>query len=250
MNQFAKIEPGVYINVFPVRVTEDPVDLLVTNRSNYPDLRSLRRELSSVENVWVYADEEKLYGYGSNRKILLEKGFGEIKTSLYDLPRLTARIIAESFFDKLSELKYSVVREKIKTTVFNFNRPYKTQDGKVYVYRGIEVRSIYLFDQAEQKLCFGLVVDIAYTFQDSKGTTLTVSAIRQNYGAQTLSEVRQIQGDLIPTGINTEASRERLVSQILPIVQYRDLTDFPLRVGTVACLTADPVRVVVGGKIV
>jgi hypothetical protein len=244
-----QLDLGFYLNLFPVDVPDNPVRVMTLDRSQYPDLRPLRKELQqSGQMVWVYADGDKVYGYGSHLDALQSKGFAETSICLQDTPRLTGRMILEGFIHKIKSEGYTPSLErKGRCEVFNWNEYRTTHNGGVRVYRGFDLRSIFLRDRSADKLVFGLVVDVMYAFQDQQGQSLSPYQIRQCFSNLILSEVRRIQGDLIPTGINTEVARQRLLEHILPFV--RRFPDFRLPSDVAVHLHPEPVRVVLGSEI-
>lgn len=245
MNEYPKLETGIYINLFPIDVPDNPVKVMVTERIRYQDLRSLRNELEN-KKVWVYADKDRIYGYGDNCIPLKNKSFDEIEINLYDVPRLTGRMILEGFLEEIRRDNFEVTERKGRCEVFNWSEFSSTRDGNVKVFRGFNLRSIFLLDHNTNKLLFGLVVDAVYAFKDKTDETLNTHQIRERFGSQTHSEVRQIQGDLIPTGINTEVSRQRLLEQILPFI--RQFSQFGLPCNLKVTLSPEPIRVVLGGN--
>jgi hypothetical protein len=247
MDTKPNLESGIYANIFPVELGEENVRLMVIERSNYPDLRPLRAELQSRGNVWVYADKENIYGYGENSACLATKQFREESVNLYEVPRLTASNILDGVCNKMKARGCLVERTFGRTGIFDFNKPHKTRDGNIAVFRGIDLRSIFLFDRSDDKLKFGLIVDVTYRLKDKTNQSISIGMVRQRYGSETLAHVRQIQGDMIPTGRNTEASRQRFVDHILQFVKA--FADFTLPVGVKAKVSTQPVRVILGGRI-
>jgi len=244
MTENLKIEPGIYLNLFPVDIPEHPVDLMVIERNRYPDLRELRNELKNT--IKVYADEDKVYGYGADAIILKENGFKETKISLYQIPRLTSRMILEGFMERIRLNNYEVIGRKGRCKIFNWDVFKLTSDKKVKVFNGFDIRSIFILNPQENKLVFGLIVDVVYAFKDNSDHPLNTYFISKNYGSQTFSEVRRIQGELIPTGINTEIARQRLLEHILPFI--RNYSEFELSCGLKVNLAVQPIRVILGGN--
>ena len=246
MRENLKIEHGIYLNLFPVDIPEHSADLMVIERNLYPDLRELRNELKNT--IKVYADEDKVYGYGADAIMLKDKGFKKIEISLYEVPRLTGRMILEGFINKVKSDNYEVIEKKGRCEIFNWNDFKITSDNNVKVFKGFDIRSIFILDSQEIKLVFGLIVDVVYAFKDSSDQPLKLNTylILKNFGSKTSSEVRQIQGELIPTGINTEIARQRLLENILPFIE--NYSDFDLPCGLKATLSTEPMRVILGGK--
>jgi hypothetical protein len=246
MDTKPNLESGIYANIFPVELGEENVRLMVIERSNYPDLRPLRAELQSRGNVWVYADKDKIYGFGENCACLTTKQFREESVNLYDVPRLTANNILDGVCNKMKARGCLVDRTFGRAAIFDFNKPHKSRDGNIAVFRGIDLRSIFLYDRGDDKLKFGLIVDVTYRLKDKTDQSISIGMVRQRYGSETLAQVRQIQGDMIPTGINTEASRQRLVDHIFQFLIA--FADFTLPIGVQAKASTQPVRVILGGR--
>jgi len=239
------IEPGIYLNLFPVNIPEHSVDLMSIERNRYPDLRELRNELKNT--IKVYANEDKVYGYGADAIMLKDKGFKKIEISLYEVPRLTGRMILEGFINKVKSDNYEVFEKKGRCKIFNWNDFKITSDNNVKVFKGFDIRIIFILNSQENKLVFGIIVDVVYAFKDSSDKPLSTYLISKNFGSQTFSEVRRIQGELIPTGINTEIARQRLLEHILPFIE--NYSEFDLPCGLKATLSAAPMRVILGGNI-
>jgi len=64
------------------------------------------------------------------------------------------------------------------------------------------------------------------------------------FGSITLREIRQIQKDLIPTGINKEISRQRLIEDIVPFVEQFSEIDLPCDLKSK--ITSFPARIILG----
>jgi len=205
-----RLDVGLYLNLFPVEVPTYPIRFLEADRSRYSDLRPLRDELSQLgKMVWVYAEDDKVYGYGKDCDWLRSKGFCETDVTLPDKPRLTARMILEGFIDRIEQDDYTPLEGKGRYAVFNWAEYQLTSDGNVRLYRGFDLRSLFMKNRETGKLAFGLIVDVTYAFRDQANEPLNAHDIRERFGSNMFLEVRQIQGDLLPTGrINTEVSRQ------------------------------------------
>jgi len=238
---------GYYSNIFPVELDSTSIDILIAERKNFPDLRLLRSEISKdgIE-TYVYADGDKVYGYGKDLGWLSSKGFASVKINLSEIPRLTGRMILEGFVKKLSDNGFSPIMSKGRSQLFRWNDFKKTSDGMVKVNKGFDIRSLFLFDRRVEELIFGLVIDIIYALRDKDDNGLNSHEIVSKYGRTTFKEVRLIQGDLIPTGINTEVSRQRFIEEILPFVKH--FSEFLLPCGTEAKLKEEPLRIILGGE--
>jgi len=236
---------GYYSNIFPVELSNKSVELLVAERKKFPDLSPLRKEIENEKvELFVYADEDKVYGYGKDLQFLSLKGFTASKIILYDIPRLTGRMILEGFIIKLSEYGFSSIFGKGRCSLFKWDDFKETSDLMVRVHKGYDVRSLFLLDRKFEELIFGLVIDVIYALRDKDNNRLNSHEVVSRFGGNTLKEVRRIQGDLIPTGINTEVSRQRFVEEILPFVER--FPSFLLSCGIEAKLKKEPLRVILG----
>jgi len=238
---------GYYSNIFPVELNNTTLEILIADRKNFQDLRSIRDEIEKgKKDVFVYAHEDKVYGYGKDLHWLTSKGFTHTKINLYDVPHLTGRMILEGFINNLNDNGYTPIMGKGRCRLFKWNSFKVTSDGKVRVHRGLDIRSIFLLDRRSEELVFGIVVDIIYSLRDVNNNRLNSHEVVSKYGRKTFREIRQIQGDLIPTGINKEISRQRFVEEILPFVE--DFTTFHLSCGIEAKMKKEPLRVILGGE--
>lgn len=238
---------GYYSNIFPVELASASVEILIAERKNFPDLRLLRSEISrdGIE-IFVYADEDKVYGYGKDLRWLSSKGFASTKINLSDTPRLTGRMILEGFVKKLSDNGFTPIMSKGRSQLFRWSDFKKTSDGMVKVHKGFDIRSLFLLDRRLEEIIFGLVIDVIYALRDKDNNRLNSHDIVSKFGGATFKEVRLIQGDLIPTGINTEVSRQRFIEEILPFVKH--FSGFLLPCGIEAKLKEEPLRIILGGE--
>lgn len=242
-----KLENGIHLNLFLVELPPTPVKVMMDKRSKYMDLRPIRKELEGTK-ARVYAFDDVVYGYGKDsQKILGDKGFTETEVILQDEPHLASNLILEGFLDNLEEHHYAIECKKGTYEAFDPIVVGSAAEGEVVVFRGFDIKSLFLCNHAfeEGKLEFGLIIDATCAFRDKDNRSLSTYAIRQRFGSQALADVRRIQGDLIPTGINTEASRQRLVEHILPFV--RSFPKFKLPCDAEVSLINEPTRIVLGG---
>lgn len=241
------LEIGYYSNIFPVKIEKEEIEILVTERRNFPDLRPLRDEIKdSKKKIFVYADGDRVFGYGAEADWLCSKGFSKIRINLRETPRLTGRMILEGFVEELKNKGYEPIPTKGRYEIFEFDKYNETSNGLIRVYKGFDIRSLFLRDIETRELFFGLVIDVTYSIKDKDGNCMGFYEIKNRYGSTTLKEVRQIQGDIIPTGINKEISRQRLKENILPFSQ--SVSKFNLPCGISAMLSEQPLRITLGGE--
>lgn len=244
------VDLGYYANLFEVLVPYVSIEVMTIERSNYPTLRDLRDEIKRVgKDVFVYAPErsEKIYGYGLDKAWLSSKSFKQEIINLHDEPRLAGWMVLQAVINKAGEYGYSPIfgKDKGRCRLFNWNGFKPTFNNQVKVFMGFDVRVIFLKELLEDRLNFGLIVDMSYSLKDVNDQSLSFHNITSRFGSTTLKEVRQIQRDLIPTGINKEVSRQRLVDDIIPFVEKIQKIKLPC--GLEADVSFNPSRIILGG---
>ena len=248
------LEPGYYLNMFEVILLSDEAEFMTIERSQYPSLEELRKEVEFVnKKVYLYAPvkSSKVFGYGKDMDWLSSKGFEKEIVKFVKEPRLTGRLILDGVIEKANKYGYHPIeeREKGRPILFNKNEYEETSDGNVRVYRSYDIRVVFLKDVTSNKLKFYLIVDLRHLLRDkNSGKPLNFREIVCQYGSETLKEIRVIQKDLIRIGerqfkANLEASRQRLLEDIVPFV--RKIGRFNLPCGTEAVIDETPCRVVV-----
>jgi hypothetical protein len=247
------LEPGHYANMFEVKLPEElEVILVACERSKFSSLKELRHEiLEAGKEAFIYAPEQSgiIYGYGPDIEWLRDKGFNDIKVNLAEEPRLTGKMIIDSFISKAKTQGYTPFfpNEIGRCKLFNWNEFRPSSDGNVKVYLGFDIRTIFLFDETTEDLSFSIIVDVCYSLKDSDDKPLNFHDIVSKFGSATLRQVRQIQRDLLPTGkLNTEVSRQRLVEQIFPFISSIDAIALPC--GINAAVSQNPLRIIVGAE--
>lgn len=243
------LDVGFYVNLFEVAVLDKDIKIMVADRSQHPVLKELREEIEKTEKeIFVYAPErsDKVYGYGKDMEWLSGKGFKQTTAKLREEPKLAGRMILEGIVRKANELGYSPIfsKDKGRCRLFSETEYKSTSNGNVRVFIGGDVRVVFLRDPQEDQIRFGLIMDIDYSLRNLDGETLNYQTITSMFGSNTLKEVRQIQKDLIPTGINREASRQRLIEDIIPFV--KKLQEIELPCGLEAKIDYNPSRVILG----
>lgn len=241
-----KMDIGIYSNIFEVSVLDEAVNIMQVENSRYPVLRDLRSDINQhLPSTRVYCDHTTsfIYGYGDNAGGLTRYGFNSSEVELREVPKFTSRLILEGLSDRLQQDGFEATQGKGRLQAFNFDEPIPLSNPSLKFYRGYDLRSIYLFDQIERRLCFALIIDIAYTCRDSQNNPLNTHIIRERYGNSIVTEISQKQGELLPTRqINLEASRQRLMDHILPFV--REYSQFELPCGGEASLSQEPGRII------
>lgn len=138
------LDPGIYINIFQVRVPDDKCQVLIIRRNELSNLHDLRQQLENKnKQVWVYADEDTVYGYGRDASILTEYRFQESTIRLVEKPKLTTHVIIEGLVKKLKEDGYEAIPSKGRWQMYHPDQCDSVADGKVRVYRGYDLRSLF-----------------------------------------------------------------------------------------------------------
>ncbi len=246
INALTNLEPGVYVNIFPITLPEEAVHFMVASRGSFPDLRSLRKRIYDAgRNIQLYAHSDSVYGYGTEMEYLVHEGFEEELLYLADFPQLTAHLIEEGIRELLGTEGFEARIGKGRLVVFPINRSTPTANGMIKVYQGYDLKSTFWRDQFLEKLAFGLVVDVTWAIRDKLGQPLNMHQIAQ---LNAVTQVAQIQGEYLPrsTRINTEVARQRLQEQIVPFVQGHP--EFELPCEATARLSPQPIRIIIGGN--
>jgi hypothetical protein len=236
-----QLDPGLYTNIFEVEVPSEPVAVMVADATAYPDLRPLRGEIE--QNCWdcrVCRVRDRVFGYGEERDVLANKSFQAEQLYLRDKPELCKRLILEGLSDQLRSKGYREWSGKARLTLYE-PKPYrKAARGRLQVYRGYDLRSIWWKQEGQRR--FGIVVDVRWEIQDEEGKRLSTPEIA---GYNAMMEIGQIQDEFLTDGkINTEVARLRFQNHILPWV--RGHSRFSLPCGGEATITTMPVRVIMG----
>jgi hypothetical protein len=242
----AHLEPGLYVNIFPVTFSEEPIGFMAASRDSLSDLRPLRTRLQDKEwNIRLYSQGNKVYGYGADMDCLASEEFEEEIVYLANLPELTAHLIVEGILDLLRKEGYETHIDKVRSKVFHPSRSTPAANGRIKVYQGYDLKSIFWRDQFSGKLAFGLVVDATWSIRDESGQSLNMHQIAQLNAA---TQVAQIQGEYLPRSsrINTEVARQRLQEQILPFVQVHPTFELPCKAA--AQVSPQPIRIIIGGS--
>jgi len=238
---------GNFANLFVVELEREILSLVEDERSKYNSLKELRRQCSS----FIYADADKIYGYGKDLSDLKKIGFRDIRINASDIPRTTCRIILDGFCARLNSLFYKVERFTPAAQAFDIKNPIALSLPEIMLLKGCEFRTVFLKHPLEKTLMFGLIVDLKFRLE-CNGQPSSYFYIRnfvsRKYGDQVAREViREIRvktGDLTPTGRrNSEASRIRYET-ILDIM-HKVGGKLELPTGDFASLTLEPVNIVI-----
>ncbi|HDG98546.1 MAG TPA: hypothetical protein ENG73_10345 [Desulfobacterales bacterium] len=242
------LDPGIYLNVFPIEVSKEPIPFMRADRASFQDLHPLRKRLKEEgKKAWVYADEQVVYGYGLDVSTLKMEGFKVVSLRLVETPRLTSRLIVEGLVNELRAEGYEALPRKGRWQVYHPGQFTAVAGGRIHVHRGYDLRGSFWRDTVTAQLTFGLNVDIIWVLRDTANQPLNMRRIRQKYGYDAIIAIAQIQGEYLPSRrINTEVARQRFHEHILPFVQSH--SKFELPCGGQARLLSQPVRVILGGE--
>lgn len=241
------VSPGIYANLFNVRLNEESVDLMTIGVGHVPEYDSLKAKLQLEGVSFLYYDYKEIYGDSKDPSILSNHGFVKRHFELQENPRLVARMILQGFIDKVSP-DFNIVESKGRLEFVSKRKCASAANGQVAMYRAYDIRCIFLKDCDTGNLEFGVVIDVNFKLKSQAGEPLNSHDIRIKFGQGALSEIRRFQGELVPGGkINTEISRQRLLEDIIPFIQQYSNIELPGRIG--ATINAEPVHVVLGSDL-
>jgi hypothetical protein len=237
------LDPGIYTNIFQVQLPDTSVEAMTNSTGTCPTLRDLREEiLASSQNIRVYRHDDIIFGYGPNSDWLIAKGFERQQVRLYDYPKWCSRMIVEGLVDYLTPQGYRPWSGIGRTKLYEPQPFSKAAHGRLRLFRGYDLRAIYR--RTNQKLLFGLIVDICWEIQDASGKRLSTQEIAQH---NAMGEIAQLQEEFLPGNrINPEVSRLRLQNHILPFVQKSNKFSLPCSGNVEVTLSSVPLRVIVG----
>ena len=129
---------GICTNLFTVDLETKTLNLVEENRSRFPSLRELRDRISAH----VYADGDKIYGYGEDLSELRRIGFKDVVKEISEVPKLTSRLILEGFSKRLSSLRYQVEWRRFITQAFDDNRPIMLSIPEIRLLKGCVYRPV------------------------------------------------------------------------------------------------------------
>jgi hypothetical protein len=243
------LDPGIYLNVFPVELPNDEIQVLTVERTLFQDLRQLRDRLKREnKKAWVYACGNKVYAYGPEVDALKPDGFERHSLRLIEEPRLATRMIVKGLANTLREERYQILYRKGRCQAYHPDQFKPIVGGSVRVHRGYDLRALFWRDVVADRLTFGLVVDATWMLRDSDNHPLGLQQIRQQYGYNVTIAIGQVQEEYLPgsSKFNTEVARQRLQAHITPFVQSHPGFDLPC--GGQVRLLSEPVRVILGGE--
>lgn len=242
-----QLQPGIYTNIFPVILPDEPVSFMVIQRAQLTDLRKLRGEIEQANrHVTVYADRNRVYGYGGDAEVFLSaKGFSKTDVPLKQVPVLAAHVVLQGIIDAAlaknfwQRRKMSFKGVDARTEIFRPTPKGITAQGKVKVFEGYDLRCAY-YPAVES---FGLVVDVTWAYQDEHGARLNTSQMREK---NALNEALMIQEEILRGTINLQIAQIRMRNYLLPFVQEFQTIGLPC--GSQARLEPEPFPVILGGK--
>lgn len=239
---------GIFANLFVVSLENEVLSLVEDDRNKYPSLTGLRGQISSL----IYADGDKVYGYGKDLSDLKKIGFKDLQTSASNVPKTTCRIILDAFCERLNFLFYKIERYRPVAQAFDIKNPIVLSVPEVILLRGCEFRTVFLRHPMENKLVFGLIIDQRFRLEcDGQPSSyyFVRNFIATKYGdemsREIIREIRVKTGDLTPLGRrNSEASKVRY-ENVQDIVRKAG-EKLELPTGGFAKLAQEPVNIVIG----
>ncbi len=237
------MDAGIYVNLFPVELKDRRAEFMVVDRARYPKLRDLRQQLVDQEiRARVCAARDLVYGYGIDQGLLDAFGFRSENVDVASVPELTSRLVLEGYVDSLELAGYTCQWSFGGAIAYQFGTPIVVAQSGVRLFRGFDLRSMFLLDPETNEVVYGIVIDAAFTYRDTASAPISPADIVTKYGPETLRLLRIRQGDLSPRGgINLEVARQRLTELIIPFVSVRHSLVLPC--GISAELSQLPIRV-------
>ncbi len=243
------LDPGIYLNVFPVKIPEGEIPIMRAPRASFQDLRPLRQWLQEAgRDAWVYADGDVVYGYGPDAASLETQGFQRASLRLVEAPGLATRVVVEGLVNALRAEGYEPLFRKGRWQVYNPSQFTEVAGGRIRVHRGYDLRAFFWSDIVVNELAFGLIVDVFWALRDNANQPLNMHQIRQQYGYDVIIAIGEVQREYLPRSsrLNTEVARQRFLGDILPFVQSH--SEFDLPCGGKAYLLPEPIRVILVGE--
>jgi len=242
--------PGVYINLYEVKVNDEDLFLVKEERAKYPSLKELR---DKIRECGVYPVKDKIYGYGKDLSELRKVGFIDIKAKVFDLPQLTCKMILDGFSNNLEHSGYKVECFKFRMQAFDIKNPISLSLKEITLYPGCEFGTIFLMNPVNERLIFGIILDLKFKLE-LNGTPASYRDVRrfisEKYDEvkayQMIKEIRFNTGDITPYGKrSSESSRFRMekIKEIIDRVKER----FELPNGIMATLIKEQIRIVEEG---
>jgi len=244
-----QLQPGIYTNIFPVILPDEPIYCMEIQRAQWIDLRELRNEIEQANRcVTVYADRNHVYGYGEDAETFLAaKGFSKTAVLFKQAPALATHIMLQGLIEAAltknfwQRRRMSLKGVDARTEIFRPTPKGTTAQGRVKVFVGYELRCAY-YPAVES---FGLVVDVTWAYQDEHGAPLNSSQMRAR---NAMNEALVIQEEFLrgTNRINLQIAQIRMHNYLLPFAQEFQSIDLPC--GGQARLEPEPFPVILGGK--
>lgn len=237
-----QLQPGIYTNIFPVTLSDPQVTVMVIERKNLKDLRSLEAEIAD-SNVLLYARRNLVFGYGEDALTFLRgQGFSATQVSLKDEPELSAHLVIEGILSAAlakefwQRKKFSPKGVTGRTEIFR-PQPAGMLSQGIQLFAGYDLRCSY-YTTVDS---LGLVVDVIWAYQDRDGKPLNT---RQMHERNAMNEALLIQEELLrgTNRVNTQISQIRMHKYLLPFAQ--EFRVFSLPCGGQAQLGSVPFPVI------
>lgn len=242
-----QLQPGIYTNIFPVILPDEPVTLMAIQRSLAQDLRALREEIDRANlRVHVYAYKDHVYGYSQDANTFLSaKGFSPTTVSFQKVSALTAHMVLQGVIDLAlgkgfwQRWKMALKGVDARTEIFRPTPKGITTQGGVRVFAGYDLRCTY-YPAVES---FGIVVDVTWAYKDENGMSLNTPNMRAQ---SAMNEALVIQDEFLrgTHHFNLQISQIRVRDYLLPFAQ--EFQTIPLPCGGQARLEPEPFSVILG----
>lgn len=240
-----QLQPGIYTNIFPVILPDEPVTVMVIERSRATNLRPLVDDIANADvQVQVYAYKDRVFGYGQDAaSFLSSKGFHQEQVHLSDWHDLGAHLVIDGIVALALERgfwqrkRFSPRGVVGRTEIFRPQPSGTVAQGNVKIFAGYDLRCTY--HAAVDSL--GLIVDVIWAYQDRNGNSLNP---RQMRAQNAMTEALYVQDELLrgTSRVNPQISQIRMHRQILPFVQ--EFQAIPLPCGGDAYIEPIPFQVI------
>ena len=243
------LTPGYYANIFEVRIEGEEIEVFTKPNTNQEDIKSLKEEINiNGKKVQVYKSPNSnlIIGFGTDSGWLKERGFTLSRIKFLENPHIASKMIRDAIFRKATSLGY-LAEEKYRMRLLNWDKKTPIANGALNVIKGFDVRVSFYWDGISKALCFVAVLDTKHICVDGAGQLVNYQELVSKYGSDSLKELRRVQGDFVlldgVNRINTEASRHRLMNDIIPFV--KEIQQLEVAAGSLAKVSDLPCRIVI-----
>jgi len=238
---------GNYANMFPIILSNESFHVVRTPRSSFPDLKDLREK---AKPTILYSLGDLVYGFGNSQTGLLELGFENCTITLEETPQLVSAIITDGIFSELKKHSYEL-DTKFRARAFDKLKPISTIMQNVWLFKGFELKPIFLKDKVDHALFFSIIIDLQYKLELNGKPASLAEVLRYStkekgeaVAHQVIKDIKVKMGELNPFGYrNQEASRFRLIRIMEFVSEFNDVTLYD---GTHVKISNEPMRIAEG----